>query len=221
MIWKLEDFSWGGPSIADGYLITCNQYDNLIYCIGKGPSATTVEAPLTDTTAGSTEMIQGTVTDQSPGAKVEGPKLGFTNGVPAVSEASEEAWMEYIYEQQLKPTNATGVPVSIDAIDPNGNYIHIGDATSDTSGNFGYAWTAPNVPGKYTIYATFAGSNSYGSSSAETNTYVSGAPAATAAPTSTPTSVADTYFVPAIASIIVVIIIGFIVLALLMLRKRP
>ncbi len=32
------------------------------------------------------------------------------------------------------PTNATGVPVNIDAIDANGNYRNIGTATSDTTG---------------------------------------------------------------------------------------
>ena len=111
--------------------------------------------------------------------------------------------------------------MSIDAIDPNGNFITIGNATSDITGNYNLAWAPPSVPGKYTIIATFAGSNSYYGSTTETATYVASAAAPTPAPTSTPTTVADTYFVPAIAGIIVVIIIGFIVLALLMLRKRP
>ncbi len=210
LVWKLLDFNMG-LSVADGYVVTGSQYDNNVYCIGKGPSATTVQAPMNSIMAGDSAVISGMVTDQSPGAK----------GTPAISDASQEAWMEYLYEQQSKPTDATGVPVTIDAIDPNGNFIHLGDVTSDTSGNFGYAWTAPNVPGKYTIYATFAGSNSYGDSSAETYAVVSAAPAATAAPTATPTSVADTYFVPAIAGLFVLIIVVAIVLALLMLRKKP
>ena len=36
-----------------------------------------------------------------------------------------------------------------------------------------------------------------------------------------PQSIADNYFVPAVAGIIVVIIIGFAVMALLLLKKRP
>jgi hypothetical protein len=209
-IWKLLDFNMG-LSIADGYIVSGSQYDNNVYCIGKGPSATTVEAPLTATPVGSIEIIQGTVTDQSPGAK----------GTPAIADVNQEQWMQYLYMQQLKPENANGVPVSLDAIDPNGNYVHIGDVTSDIHGSYGFAWTTPNVPGKYTIIASFAGSNSYGSSRAETNTYVSEA-TTTPAPTSIPLqSVADMYFVPAIAAIIVLLALVLVILAVLMLRKRP
>ena len=131
----------------NGYPISCSQYDNLIYCIGKGPSSTTVQAPSTSITAGSTAIIQGTVTDQSPGALAHETIYGSTSGVAAVSEESQEAWMEYIYEQQPKPTDATGVPVSIDAIDPNGNLIHIGDATSDPCGHLRLLMDTPNIPG--------------------------------------------------------------------------
>src|SRR5512141_546625 len=80
--------------------------------------------------------------------------------------------MEYIYEQQTKPSNATGVSVSIDAIDPNNNFIHIGDAVTDASGTFGYSWTTPDVPGQYRVIASFKGSKSYGSSSASTFAYI-------------------------------------------------
>jgi hypothetical protein len=78
------------------------------------------------------------------------------------------AWMEYLYMQQPKPTNATGVEVRLDVLDANGNYRTIGTATTDLSGAFSYAWQ-PDIPGKYTIYATYVGSKSYGSSSAETH----------------------------------------------------
>jgi hypothetical protein len=128
--------------------------------------------------------------------------------------------MEYLTMDQPYPSQATGVNVQITAIDSNNNIINIGNATSNVDGLYKYTWTPPNVPGSYTIVATFSADNSYYGSCAETATYV--APAAPAvAPTATPTSVADMYFVPAIAGIIVVIIIGFIILALLMLRKRP
>jgi YD repeat-containing protein len=220
LIWKLEQYSTGViQALADGYIVSNSQFDNLIYCIGKGPSAITVQAPLTATIAGSTEIIQGTVTDQSPGAIAHAAKYGLANGVAAVSEESQEAWMEYLYEQQTKPTNATGVTIELDAIDPNGNLIHIGDTTSDSSGTFALPWTAPDVSGKYTILASFKGSNSYGSSSAETSTYVLDQQASTT-PSPLPTSVADMYFIPAIVSLFVFIaIIGIVII--LILKKRP
>ena len=49
--------------------------------------------------------------------------------------------MLYVYKQFSQPMDATGVPVSIDAVDPNGNYIHLGDAVSDASGRFHYEYT--------------------------------------------------------------------------------
>ena len=53
--------------------------------------------------------------------------------------------------------------------DPNNNYIHIGDAISDSSGFFSFRWVPPaDIVGKYTVIATFAGSQSYWPSSAET-----------------------------------------------------
>ncbi|HTY74782.1 MAG TPA: PQQ-binding-like beta-propeller repeat protein, partial [Candidatus Nanoarchaeia archaeon] len=60
LIWKLELFGMG-MSIADGYLVSASQYDNLVYCIGKGPSATTVSAPNVGITQGSSALITGTV----------------------------------------------------------------------------------------------------------------------------------------------------------------
>ncbi len=103
-------------------------------------------------------MLTGTVTDQTPtGRRNDAGNLDFTlQGTPAISDASMSAWMEYKYEDQAFPTNATGVPVSLDAIDPNGNYIHIGDVTSNDAGTYGLSFT-PQVPGTYQIVATFAG----------------------------------------------------------------
>jgi hypothetical protein len=128
--------------------------------------------------------------------------------------------MEYIYEQQAKPTNATGVPVSLDAVDPNGNFIHIGDATTDTSGTFGYSWTTPNVPGQYTIVATFKGSNSYSSSSSETYMNIA-EPNPTASPipeTAQPPT--EMYILGVGVAMVIAIAIVGVVLAL-MIRKRP
>ncbi len=130
------------------------------------------------------------------------------------------AWMDYKFQQQIYPTNATGVSVSLDTIDPNGNFVHIGDVTSDTSGNYGVKFT-PEVPGTYQIIASFAGSKSYGPSS-DTTYLTVGDAAATAAPsTPIPASVADMYFVPAIAGLFVLIIVVLVLVVLMMLRKRP
>ena len=76
--------------------------------------------------------------------------------------------MSYVYQQQPVPTNFTGVTVTLTAIDPNGNYITLGTATTDTNGLFSFQWQPPNVPGKYTVTATFAGTNGYWGSNAET-----------------------------------------------------
>jgi hypothetical protein len=192
-------------------MLGTNAYDGLLYAFGKGPTATTVSSSQTKVTAGSSIIISGTVTDQSPGAK----------GTPAISDQSMTPWMEYVYMDQPYPTQATGVNVVLTAIDPNNNYITIGNATSDLSGTFGYQWTPPNIPGKYTIIATFNADNSYYGSCAETIMTIGSPAAASPVPTATPTSVADMYFVPAIAGLFVLIIVVAIVLALLMLRKRP
>ena len=97
----------------------------------------------------------------------------------------------------------------ITLVDPNDNYHNGGIATSDISGTYSLEITPDMtpVPGKYTVIATFAGSNAYYPSYAESTFVVDPPPAATTAPTATPTSVADMYFVPAIAGIFVLIIV--------------
>jgi hypothetical protein len=215
-IWKIQNMVMG-IGIADGYIVTASEYDDLIYCFGKGPSTTTVEAPTIDVTTGHTMVIHGTVTDQSAGAKAQALARG--NIVPAIADADQQAYMEYLYEQQAKPTDAKGVPVTLSAIDPNGNVVPIGTTTSDMSGTYGFAWTAPDVPGSYTIIASFAGSESYFSSQAATYAVVSEA-AATHEPTPAPASMTDTYVLGiGAAAIIAIIVIGLILI--LMLRKRP
>ena len=135
MIWQLPFYMRTQLALSVGYIIGGNMYDNKFYCIGKGHSATTVTAPDAVQPFGSEVLLQGTVTDQSPGAL----------GTPAIADADQEAWMEYLYMQQPMPFNVTGVPVSLDAYDPNGNLVHIGTATSDGSGHFSYIFT-PQVP---------------------------------------------------------------------------
>jgi hypothetical protein len=131
--------------------------------------------------------------------------------------------MEYIFEQQPKPANATGVPVSIDAIDPNGNLIHLGDTTSDTTGV--YLLTVPSSQlqagaGQYKIIATFAGSDGYYKSSAESGLQLDSA--ASAAPTPSPVSfdAINNSIITYTLGIGIAIIIA-IAVAVLILRKRP
>jgi hypothetical protein len=127
--------------------------------------------------------------------------------------------MSHVYQQFPAPANFTGVPVSIDVIDSNGNLRNIGTATTTSSGSFSLTWT-PDIAGNYTVIANFAGTNAYWGSSSQNAFYVNAAASPTVAPTPVATSAVDTYFVPSVIAIIVVIIIGFALL-FLALRKRP
>jgi hypothetical protein len=223
-IWTLSDYTgeFGSVSyaMADGYNTWFNGYDNSIYVVGRGPSQTTVSAPDVAVPFGTPVVIKGSVMDVSPGTKQTQQAADFPNGVPCASDASMTQWMGYVYQQQAEPTNFVGVPVQLAVLDSNGNHYPIGTVTTDISGRFSFTWT-PIIPGNFTVYATFAGTNGYWPSSAENSFTVTAAPAATPAPTATPTSVANMYFVPAIAGLFVLIIVVAIVLAILVLRKRP
>jgi hypothetical protein len=193
-LWKLE--SWGsGQELADGYLVGWNGYDNQIYCMGIGPSKTTL-APVTQgITLGSSIELQGTISDQSYGAPTAAAKLGLQFAA-AVSDQDQAAYMQYLYEQQAAPTNAIGVKVHLTAFDPNNNVEDLGYVTSDASGLFHLKWTPP-VPGEYKVTASFEGSNSYGPSMATCAVGVDAAtaktsPVVTAAPTSAATTSAPT-----------------------------
>ena len=167
--------------VADGYFVYLNIYDMQIYSVGKGASQLTVDAPSAAITQGQSLVIRGTITDIAAGTTQEEQAARFPNGVPCVSDASQQAWMEYVYMQQNKPTNVTGIDVYITVIDSNGNYRYIGTATSDSSGTYSLQWT-PDITGKYTVIATFTGTKAYYGSSAETSFAVDAA-AATPAPT--------------------------------------
>jgi hypothetical protein len=123
--------------------------------------------------------------------------------------------------QQPMPTNVTGVPVTLSVTDSNGNHYNIGTATTNALGDYGLTWT-PIIPGNYTLYATFAGTNSYYGSAA-TTFFCAGSPPATPAPTASPPSgLASTSSLElGIAAVIIVIIIIGAILAVLTLRKRP
>jgi hypothetical protein len=114
--------------------------------------------------------------------------------------------------QKPCPTNATGVTVLLQTLDPNGNFYDIGTATSDAYGKFSLLWEPP-VPGKYTIIATFAGSESYYTSYAETALGVTAAPEATPGPTPPPGSMTDTYVIGfGSAMLISIIVIGVVLI---------
>ncbi|MEM3377726.1 MAG: PQQ-binding-like beta-propeller repeat protein [Candidatus Bathyarchaeia archaeon] len=205
-------FADQGWPVADGYIAYLNTYAMQVYCLGKGPSATTVTASPKVSVHGSKVLVEGTVVDISAGTKQKEQAARFPNGVPAVADESMSAWMEYVYMQKPKPTDVKGVEVVIEVLDPNGNYYEVARATSDSNGFYSATFTPP-VPGKYTVIARFAGSESYYGSSAETAIYVEEAP-----PEATPAPQApvETY----IAVSTVAIIIAIAVAVVLLLRKR-
>jgi len=208
---------WGGLGIiGDSIIATQDTYDQRIYAIGKGPSATTVSTPEAVQPLGKPVLVKGMVTDISPGTNSAGLEMRFPNGVPAVSDANMSDWMLYVYKQFERPADAVGVEVVVSVIDPNNNVYEVGRTTSDSSGFYSYMFT-PEVPGKYTVIASFDGSGAYYGSFAETAFGVEEAPAATPEPTPTPAPMTDTYVLGVGIAIIIIVIIGF---ALLLLRKR-
>ena len=171
LVWSIDAFDVDGmPATAYGIMTVLNAYDNQIYAYGKGPSAMTVTAPSVGVTTATPITISGRVTDISAGTKQEAVAANFPYGLPCVSDDSISSWMEYVYMQQPCPANVTGVPVSIDVLDSNGNYRNIGAATSNADGMFTFTWT-PDIPGDFTVYATFAGSESYYPSHADASFY--------------------------------------------------
>jgi hypothetical protein len=207
---------WGGdPMIADSTAVIFSTYDNRIYAVGKGPSATTVTASPEVSVHGSSVLVKGTVTDVSPGTKDSVLQMRFPNGVPAVSDECIGEWMKYVYIQFPRPANVTGVEVVISVLDPNNNCYEVARTTSDASGFFSAAFE-PLVPGKYTVIATFEGSKAYWSSFAETAINVEEAPAATPEPTPVPQEPVGTYFTVST----VLIIAAIAIVAFLILRKR-
>jgi hypothetical protein len=205
--------------VADGFFVYLNCYDMQIYCVGKGPSKLTVTAPQASIELGRSIVISGTITDIAAGTTQNEQASRFPNGVPCVSDQSQANWMEYVYMQKPRPTDTTGVPIILSVIDTNGNYREIGTVTSDSEGFYSYKYT-PDIEGEYTVYATFAGSESYWPSRAVAAFAVD---PAEQIPTPQPTqeaSMVDLYFVPGIFGIILAIVIVGVIL-LLALRKRP
>jgi PQQ-like domain len=213
-IWNITANQGGGGdasrvfqgAIADGYLAVSNSYDGYEYVFGKGKSLTTVEGPKTAISLGQGVIITGAVLDQSPAQP----------GTPCVSKDSMTTQMEYLHMQypidgiEHKVT-MTGVPVTLTAIDQNGNPTNIGTATTSAYyGTFEMAWTPP-AEGTYRVIAAFAGDDSYGSSGAATAITVGPAPAQISIPEQpTPPDYTMTIIGAAIAVIIAVAIVGLV-----------
>ena len=217
LVWKIQSFSGRAPgAIADGMLAQWNSYDKQIYTFGQGQTDTTVSVSNKFSVDGSSVLVEGTVTDQSPGTKNADRIARFPDGVPAVSEESEEAWMEYVYMQQPRPTNATGVDVVLSVIDPNNNAYEVGRTKGDANGMYQMTFV-PTVPGEYTLIATFPGSTSYYGSSAQTAFVVEPAPSPSPLAETIPLPPTEIYF----AASTVAIILAVAIVGLLLFKKKP
>ncbi len=208
LIWKVNEPMVAGP-MADGYTTAADGYSGYMYVFGKGTSTTTVTAPDIDVSLGTGITIKGTVLDATPAQMNK----------PCVSEASMGAYMSYIHLQSPIPTNLTGVPVQLTAIDSNNNVIDIGSTTTNGYyGTFSYAWTPPKQ-GLYTITASFAGSPGYGSSSAATAVTVGPAQETPKTPEANPpTDLTPLYY--GIAAAAIAIIIAVAIVGILVVRKK-
>ena len=221
-LWTLSNYNGGGVSaaaIADGFATFFNGYDNQIYVVGRGPSATTVTAPDVSIELGKSLVIRGTVTDTSSGTKQDEQAARFPDGVPAVADESMTEWMGYIYQDKPRPTDVTGVPVIISVVDSNGNYREIGAVTSDMDGFYSLNWK-PDIDGKYTVYASFGGSESYWPSHALTAFAVDEAVATPAPMPDVAVLPTDMYILSGVAAIIITIIIVGAVL-FIAIKRRP
>jgi hypothetical protein len=213
-IWNITGAMSPG-AVADGYLVNLNPDDGYLYSFGKGQSATTVTASPKSSSQGTEFLIEGTVLDQSPAQP----------GTPCVSADSMTTQMEYLHMQIpiggiWGNATMTGVPVTLTAMDADGNTINIGTATTDAYyGTFSFAWT-PDNPGTYTIIASFEGDDSYGTSGASTAIVVgSGADTPTPTSTSNTESTNDTLMTITIGMGIA-IIVAIAIATVLILRKH-
>jgi hypothetical protein len=217
-IWKIRNPMTPG-AVADGCLTAGNPYDGYMYVFGKGPSTTTVTASPKTLAQGAQILIEGTIMDQSPAQA----------GTPCVSKNSMSLEMEHIHMSMpisglWGNETITGVPVVLTAIAADGTVIDLGTATTNGySGNFAFAWTPPKE-GIYTLMASFAGDDSYGSSTAYTSVSV-GPSAATVAPTQSPppqvsaSDVANQLMTP-LAIVAVAIIIAIAIATVLIIRRK-
>ena len=212
-MWKITGPMQPG-AIADGYLTAADGYDGYMYVFGKGKSATKVTAPDVVMPLGNGVVIKGTVMDMSPGQP----------NTPCVSKDSMSTQMEYLHMQHPidgynHDITMTGVPVTLTAIGEDGTYINIGTVTTSAYyGTFEKAWTPP-AEGTYQIVASFAGDDSYGSSSAATAISVDPAAEPITIPEQ-PTPIDYTMTIVGAAIGIVIAVVITVAVAVMLLKKR-
>ncbi len=212
LIWKMKTPGGVGP-ISDGYMsVSCT--DGIQYVYGKGKSVTTVETPDTAVALGTTVAIKGTVLDLSPAQP----------NTPCVSKNSMTTQMEYLHRQMpltglWNNETITGVPVTLTAVGSDGSVTNIGTVTSN--GYYG-SFTCPWTPAKqdtYTVVASFAGDDSYGSSGAASGLTVG--PAPTETPPGNPVVTTQPLIASeAIYALSVVLAIAIVAVMVLAFRKR-
>ena len=209
---------WGANAIiGDGIIATMDTYDQRIYAIGKGPSATKISIQDDVISKGDSVLITGKVTDISAGTESNAIKARFPDGVPAIADEDMSDWMLFVYKQFPMPMDASGVEVVIEAVDPNGNYFVIDKVTSDATGLFMKMWK-PETEGEYTIIARFEGSKAYWQSHATTALGVG--PAVSPSGPITPETPETPLITTEVALVIVVAIAAIVIIAFLALRKR-
>ncbi|MGD6810133.1 MAG: PQQ-binding-like beta-propeller repeat protein [Candidatus Bathyarchaeia archaeon] len=194
---------------ANGYVMAVGLYDEKLYCIGKGQTSTSVVIQNDVIANGATALIKGNVLDQSPAQ----------SGTSVVADSSMSEWMDYLNMQNStllnNPPQPTGVPVTLTAVDPNGNTITVGTTTTDSEGNYAINFT-PETTGIYTIKATFDGTGSYWPSNAGTQLSVVAA-SETTPNTITQTTVDNTML---LYGIMVLVVVAIILAALALIRKK-
>lgn len=201
--------SWRTQAVADGYYVWLNLNDMQIYITGPGPSATSVTAPDIGVPIGTPLLIKGTITDQSP-------KLKDT---PAISDADQGSWMDYIVQHNTDQPNVTGVPIQLTILAQDGTLAKQVTVTSDSSGLFHFPWTA-QAAGEYTIIANFTGTQSYGPSSAKTSVVIAEVKTPiTSPPLGEPVTYWSSNQYVIIGSIAVLAIIIAVIAALVVLKK--
>jgi outer membrane protein assembly factor BamB len=211
-VWTMP--GWGGSggfAVSDGYLVYLNYYDFKLYVLGKGPSAATVAASPDVSVFGDTVALTGTVTDVSLGSAIRGSG--------AISDADMADWMAYKFMGAPKPEDAIGVEVIFTALDSNGNTYEVGRTACASDGTFSFDWK-PEITGEYLVTATFAGSEGYYASLAQTTLFVEEAPLATPEPTPTPAPMTDTYVLGSTIAIIIALAAAGTIIVLLIIRRR-
>ncbi|MCL2134406.1 MAG: PQQ-binding-like beta-propeller repeat protein [Candidatus Bathyarchaeota archaeon] len=211
--WKLSGTRMQAGAAAYGYLTAASNYDGTMYVLGKSPSKTSLSGPQIGISKGNSVVLTGSVLDQAPASLALDPA-----GIACVSDESMDTWMDYKYLQMpiggfYNNETIVGVPVSIDAMNQNGEWIHVGETYTDTTGSFSYVWI-PDDANPYYVTATFAGSNAYGSSWASTTIGVSAAPEV----------VDNTVTIPPIGLYIaistVIIVVAVLLIGILLLLKK-